>query len=309
MTGSGIEIVEQVPLSPKNSFTIGGNARYYCAPQSTEQLKDALSFAASEQLPLQVIGNGSNLLISDRGWPGLVVHLTSGFNGGEMQWNDGMVSVTGAVSLGSIVKASAERGFRGMEDLAGIPGTVGGAVIMNAGAFSACIADTLESVRYLRPSTGEIQLRHANALQLTYRSSALKGSGDIVLSARFRFSRTGNPAEIHARRLEILDRRKSKQPLDYPNCGSVFKRPPGNYAGTLIEKCGLKGLRCGGAEVSEKHANFIINIGNAAADDVRHLIYTIQKHVFEQHSILLEPEVIFVGPFDEPLYVPAEITT
>jgi UDP-N-acetylmuramate dehydrogenase len=306
MTMPAAPLSEQVLLAGKTSFAIGGPARYYSVPESTGELLNILEYAHQEQLPLLLLGKGTNLLVSDSGWPGLVVHLTDRFNGGAVVWDDARVTVAGGVQLNSFVKSAVERGVKGVEELAGIPGTIGGAVIMNAGAFSTSIADTLVRVTCCCPDTGEVVKRSAAELELGYRSSRLRRTGEIVLSAEFAFRSTASSAELASRRREILDRRKAKQPLEYPNCGSVFKRPPGNYAGTLIEASGLKGLRCGGAEVSTKHANFIVNIGRARADDVRHLIYTIQKRVWEQHNVLLEPEVIFRGHFDEPLFTPPE---
>jgi UDP-N-acetylmuramate dehydrogenase len=295
---------EQVPLHDKNTYGIGGNARYYCVPEHEWQVRGLLEWADAGSHPLFVLGKGSNVLISDKGWPGLIMQLPSSAGTTMPVWHGSEAEVSGGASLNAFVKEVADRGFLGIEELAGIPGTIGGAVIMNAGAFSSCIADTLHTVTFLERKTGKTVVKPASDLFLGYRTSVLKFSGDIVLKAQFSFSRTEQPHSINNMRREILERRKGKQPLDYPNCGSVFKRPPGNYAGTLIERCGLKGLRCGGAEVSHKHANFIINTGNACADDVRHLIATVQQRVFETFGILLEPEVIFVGTFEEQLYVP-----
>ena len=223
-----------------------------------------------------------------------------------MKWDDTSVTVSSTVTLNTLVEEVAAHGYAGMEELAGIPGSVGGAVIMNAGAFSSCIADTLDSVTVIDRQTDEMTIHPASSIGLGYRTSVLQRSGEIVVNARFSFSRVVDPKELDSIRKDVLGRRREKQPLDFPNCGSVFKRPAGNFAGTLIQQCGLKGLRCGGAEVSLKHANFIINTGGARADDVRHLISTIQKRVYEQFGVLLQPEVIFIGEFKEPLFSPPE---
>ncbi len=300
---------ENIALHDKNTFAIGGPARYYCAPENGEQVSAALLRAARESLPLFVLGKGSNVLISDHGWPGLVMHVSPvspAAGNRNISWNGATVEVTGGTPLNTLVKDVVEHGYAGMEELAGIPGTVGGAVVMNAGAFSCCIADTLFSVDCCNRTTGKITTFSAAQLNLGYRTSVLKTNGEIVIVARFFFSETADPVILNCARSEILDRRRKKQPLEFPNCGSVFKRPPGNFAGTLIEQCGLKGLTCGGAEVSVKHANFIINTGEAKADEVRHLVCVIQKRVFEQCGVLLEPEVIFVGDFEEPLFTPSE---
>ena len=299
---SGLSCIkENVPLIDKNSFLIGGMAAYYCEPSGNTDIQAAVQWAGSEHVPLFILGRGTNLLISDRGWPGLVIHLSSAPDSPVTFSGKNIIMVPGGYPLNSLVKISVENGLAGMEELAGIPGTVGGAVVMNAGAFSQCIADTLESVLCCSIDSGALCTYSAKELGLNYRISRLKTSGEIVLSARFRFE-NGDPETLDMARKVILNRRKQKQPLSYPNCGSVFKRPPENFAGTLIEKCGLKGLKSGAAAVSRKHANFIINTGGATAEDVRRLIRMIQERVYNCFSILLEPEVIFIGEFDEPLF-------
>lgn len=303
-----VEIIENEPLKDKNTYHIGGAARYFTRAHGSENFTDALTWAHESGLNLFIIGKGSNLLISDEGWPGLFVQSELMESGCAISWNENRATVSAALPLNSLVKETALRGYSGMQQLAGIPGTIGGAVIMNAGAFDQCIADTLSDVRCVRISDGSVITCLARDLELGYRTSTLKYSRDIVVSASFVFEKKDDPEVIDAERRDVLDKRKLKQPLEFPNCGSVFKRPPGNYAGTLIEQCGLKGYRCGDAEVSEKHANFIINTGNARAEDVRKLIRTVQQRVYENKGILLEPEVIFVGNFSEPLYVPPELT-
>jgi UDP-N-acetylmuramate dehydrogenase len=275
-------------------------------PKSHEELYRAVEWARKKSLPLFFLGKGSNVLISDRGWSGLVVHMISEGGDEEFKWRGKTVEVPGGMLLNTLVKNVTAMGCAGMEELAGIPGTVGGAVVMNAGAFSSCIADTLAGIDYYRRHQGTVEKVSAIHLNLGYRTSSLKISGDIVLSARFTFHRTDSPENLDSRRKAVLARRREKQPLDFPNCGSVFKRPPGNFAGTLIEKAGLKGIKCGGASISTKHANFIVNTGGARADDVRHLICTAQEKVYKQFSVLLEPEVIFIGDFTEPLFRPPE---
>ena len=294
-------IFENVPLAGKTTYGIGGAARFYVEPSTEKGLAEAYCFAGERGVPVFVLGNGSNLLISDRGIDGLVVNMAARFC--ALIWDGASVSALSGCTLDGLVSAAARRGCAGIEGLSGIPGTVGGAVVMNAGAFDTEIADTLRSVRVFRNSGLTAETVDAPGLALGYRSSAIRGTGDIVVSAVFEF-KDGDAARIIASRDDILDRRREKQPLDYPSCGSVFKRPAGNYAGTLIESCGLKGFRSGGAMVSEKHANFIINAGNASAGDVRGVIRHVQKVVYENKGILLEPEVIFAGEFDEPLFSP-----
>ncbi len=304
MYHGSFEPLSNISLSDKNSFRIGGRARYYCLPKRNQEIEMSIRWAEEHEIPVFVLGKGTNVLISDRGLNGLVLNLVSRTDRDDIVWSDRIAEVPGGAPLSSIVKGSAEHGFSGMEELAGIPGTVGGAIAMNAGAFSQCIADTLCSVICFDRHTGMVHNREASGLGLRYRSSMLMSSGEIVISARFGFSLTANPAGLAEIHRSVFERRKLRQPLEYPNCGSVFKRPSGSFAGTLIEQCGLKGLRCGKAEISNKHANFIVNTGGASASDVRHLIGLIQRKVFERFSILLEPEVIFMGEFEEPLYNP-----
>jgi UDP-N-acetylmuramate dehydrogenase len=292
---------KNVSLRDKTTFRIGGEAAWYAEPDSIEALKKAIRFAHEKSLPVLLIGKGSNLLVSDSGWPGLAISLLSGLN--STTWDGPEVSAQGGVMLDTLVRESIDRGYSGLEELSGIPGSVGGAVIMNAGAFSTCIADTLAAAEYLEVDSLLVDTLPADKLGLGYRTSALKQKNAIVLSARFRLI-NGDMLQLRERRSEILEKRRAKQPLDLPNCGSVFKRPPGNYAGALIEKSGLKGYRQGDVSFSSKHANFIVNHGNGSASDVRRLIVLAQKKVYEQEGILLEPEVIFTGAFDEPLFSP-----
>jgi UDP-N-acetylmuramate dehydrogenase len=213
------------------------------------------------------------------------------------------IAQSGAM-LNTLVNQSIEHSFAGMEELSGIPGTVGGAVVMNAGAFSMCVEETVEWVRYFDIIENKIIIRTKNEMNFGYRKSYLKDRPAIVLNAAFRFTKKRPVDDLIATRSEIQSKRKIKQPLEYPNCGSVFKRPVNNFAGTLIEKCGLKGKRIGDVEVSVKHANFIVNRGNGTAEDVRNLIILIQKNVYENSGILLEPEVIFIGSFANMLFSP-----
>jgi UDP-N-acetylmuramate dehydrogenase len=298
-----MKYLSNIPLCDKNTFRIGGNAAFYSEPQSRQEIFDILSFASEKELPVFILGKGSNVLISDDGWPGIVLNIAS--KNCNFCWDGDLFQSDGGVLLNTLVYQSISRGFSGAEELAGIPGTVGGAVVMNAGAYDTCIADTLLSVEYYDYSRNELVCKDTADLELRYRSSLLFGAPVVVLSAKFKFCKEQTISELENKRSEILTKRKSKQPLELPNCGSVFKRPVGNYAGTLIEQCGLKGLRIGDVEVSTKHANFIVNRGNGTATDVHRLIYTIQAAVYEQSGIVLEPEVIFIGEFNEPLFTPS----
>jgi UDP-N-acetylmuramate dehydrogenase len=287
-----LKIVENVPLADKTSYRIGGPARFYAEPCCEDDIIEAYRFAAGRGLAVFVLGRGTNLLVSDRGVDALVLNLAAKYT--FVEWDNVSASVSGGFLLDGLALAAARKGLAGIEELSGIPGTIGGAVVMNAGAFDTETAHTLRSVRVLRVPALTVETVQASDLALGYRSSALKGKKDVVLSAVFEFKQSDAEKVLSARE-KILSRRREKQPLDLPSCGSVFKRPTGNYAGTLIESCGLKGFSVGGATVSEKHANFIVNTGGAKAEDVREVIRHVQKVVYEKTGISLEPEVMFVG--------------
>jgi len=289
-----------IPLSGYTTFKIGGSAQWYAEPRNEDEILSAVRRAREENLPLLFLGRGSNLLVSDRGWPGLVISLAR-FS--AIEWNGAAVTARAGVPLDAVAGESVRRGYAGMEELSGIPGSVGGAVVMNAGAFSQCIADTLERAVWLNIDECRVAEAPKSGLGFGYRASVLQKINAVVLSARF-VLRPGKAPELEAARREMLEKRRDKQPLDLPNCGSVFKRPEGGYAGALIEQAGLKGLRNGNAEISSKHANFIVNLGGATAADVRHLIVLAQKRVYEKSGVLLEPEVVFAGEFEEELYKP-----
>jgi UDP-N-acetylmuramate dehydrogenase len=289
-----------VPLSDHTSFKIGGAAQWYAEPRSGDEVLFAVRRAREEGLPLLFLGKGSNLLLSDSGWHGLVINL-AGLTG--IEWNGAEVTAQAGTLLDAVVGEAVRRGYAGLEELSGIPGTVGGAVVMNAGAFSQCIAGTLTAATMLDISDCSMGTVPAEKLGLGYRTSVLQKKNEVVLSARF-VLRPGDRKQLEETRREVLKKRREKQPLDLPNCGSVFKRPPGGYAGALIEQAGLKGLRYGNAQFSGKHANFIVNLGKAKAAEVRHLIVFAQKAVYEKTGIVLEPEVIFAGEFEEELFKP-----
>jgi UDP-N-acetylmuramate dehydrogenase len=296
-----IDFQSFIPLSDKTSYKIGGLARWYFEPRGQGELAMALERAEAQGLPVLVLGKGSNILVSDNGWPGLALNLSVLLT--AIEWKDNGVLAQGGAPLDTVVRESVSRGLQGMEELSGIPGTVGGAVVMNAGAFSTSVADTLREAVVFDVTGNKVATIEKGGLALGYRTSLLQKKQAIVLSARFDL-RQAAVSDLEKRRREVLEKRRKKQPLDLPNCGSVFKRPPGNFAGALIEKAGLKGMRFGNAEISQKHANFIVNRGKAAAAEVRHLIVLAQRAVYEQSGILLEPEVVFAGEFEEPLFQP-----
>lgn len=278
------------PLSRHTSFRIGGPADVYFYPKDLEDLAKALSICQEEKIPWCVIGNGTNLLVSDQGFRGLVIDVSQTFR--TLHQNGNRVTVGSGVLLSELLSFLLQNGLSGFENLAGIPGQIGGAIRLNAGAFDTEIGDCLSNVSFMDPR-GKVHTRSRYEIHMGYRETDLP-SPVVILEAQFQF-KEGKRKKMEARQNTILSRRREMQPLSYPSAGSVFKRPPGNFAGRLIEQAGLKGLRKGDAEVSQKHANFIVNLGSATARDVVSLISEIQRRVEEQFGIFLEPELHFLG--------------
>ncbi len=290
LSDNKIEYFENCPMSLKTSFKIGGAADILITPDTVEKLKAVLSFCGEFGVPYMVLGKGSNLLVSDDGIAGAVIS-TEGFCKLEVMGNK--IICGAGVSLAALCKFALKNSLSGLEFAYGIPGSVGGAVYMNAGAYGGEMKDVISSVTYMTDK-GEIKTAKNDKLDFSYRHSAFSGKNYVVLSAEMELKQ-GEIPQIDALMEDILGRRLNKQPLNYPSAGSVFKRPQGNFAGTLIEGCALKGYTIGGAQVSEKHAGFIINIGGATCADVLALVAHIQKTVNEQHGIMLEPEIIKIG--------------
>jgi UDP-N-acetylmuramate dehydrogenase len=277
------------PLSKHTSLAIGGPADYYVEPHTREELIALRKVTESHQLPVFFLGAGSNILVSDRGVRGLVIHLQGGFRQAVF---DGKTVKAGAGAwMPTLVRQCAERGLSGIEPLVGVPGTIGGGLVMNAGTREGVLGDVVHTVEVL-DEAAQVRVLNQDALQFQYRRSSL--ANVWVLSATLRL----NAAEkgfIMARIDELLQYRARTQPLGTSNCGSVFKNPEGFAAAQLVEKAGFKGSRCGGAQVSERHANFIINAGGATAQDVRTVMQQIQEKVFEKFGVQLEPEIKLVG--------------
>lgn len=282
------------------SYKIGGPADYYVEPSNEKELLDAINFAEEQSLPLFFLGRGSNLLISDSGFPGVVINLSSL---SELIIEETTVDVQCGMTLSGFVLRCAREGLGGLERLAGIPGTLGGGVMMNAGAYGTEICEKIRSVKWYDRVHRKVVESSVDELSFGYRWSSFKENKGIVLSTQFQLEAT-SAEDLLASIEETQAKRKKSQPLTYPSCGSVFKRPEGNYAGALIEASGLKGFTIGRAQVSEKHANFIINRGGATAEDVLALISHCRKTVFAESKILLEPEVIMVGTFSQPVWSP-----
>ena len=286
----GIEFSIYEPMSRHTTFKIGGNADVFVLPQNEDELIFCIESAKKCAVPYFVLGNGSNLLVSDDGVEGVVICL---LNMKHIKISGDTAVVSAGQNLMSFCMTLQRQGLSGLEFAYGIPGTVGGAVYMNAGAYGGEIKDCIASVRYLDKS-GKICVVDKEHMHLGYRSSIFQENGGIILSAELRLKKD-SCENIIQRMNGYISRRKEKQPLEFPSAGSTFRRPEGNYAGTLIEKSGLKGEKIGGAQVSEKHAGFVVNTGGATSRDVILLIEKIQAKVLNDSGVKLQTEVIFLG--------------
>ena len=286
----GVEVELDVPLAPYTSYGIGGPAAIWVAPTDENSVGRLLSVVQGEGEELFILGRGSNVLIADEGWPGVTLYIGENLAGWDF---DGLrANVFAGTALDDLVRTSVDRGLKGMEPLAGIPGGVGGALRMNAGAFGREIEAVTVEVNGFRLD-GRPFSATRNKIDFSYRSApALEEV--VITSASFRYDRE-DAVVLKKRMEEILALRSEKQPLEFPSCGSVFKRPVGYYAGALIEEVGMKGERVGGAVVSEKHAGFILNTGGASANDVLELMNRIESAVFERFGVKLEREVKLIG--------------
>ena len=288
----GIELGE--PMARHMTFRIGGTADIYLEPLDKNDALDLFRFLAEAEISHVLIGNGSNVLIADRGIRGAVVNLEAGFK--YMDIVDGEIIAGAGVKLAKFVDFCINNRCGGVEMLAGIPGTLGGGIIMNAGAYGGEISDYITRVDLIR----NLNLYSVSKEEggFAYRTSGLVD--DIVLEAAFRFPE-GLPEPMKERRRELLLKRNSSQPVKWPNAGSIFKNPPGDYAARLIQECGLKGHRIGGAEISELHANFIINVENASAQDVLDLMVVARKAVAKKFNVMLEAEIKLIGFTEEEI--------
>jgi len=289
--GIGSIIKYDEPLKNHTSFRIGGPADVFCSPNNIKDLKKVLSISKEYNIPFRVIGNGTNLLILDSGIRGLVINLNKGFK--KVEFSDKIVKVGAGVLLVYLSKIALSRGLSGLEFACNVPGTLGGAIINNTSFKGNCMADVVQNVTFL---TWENKIERTSKpnLNFDYRECNLKGKSVIILEATLLLKK-GNKEEIESRMKENIEIRKTKQPLDKFNAGSIFKNPPGYYAGELVEKVGAKGLSQGKAQVSFKHANFIINNGGALAGDILYLIEEIEKRVKRNFGIKLEREIEILG--------------
>ena len=277
------------PLMNHCAFRIGGASEVLVVPKNEKTLTEILKYAEERSIRVHILGNGSNVLISDDGLRGITVKLMGGLCD-LLYLGDGIIVSGAGVSLTRLCNFAKEHSLTGLEFAYGIPGTVGGAVYMNAGAYGGEIKDVLYSVRTMNEKGSDITETPADEIEIAYRNTPFMKNNRIITSAFFKLSE-GNPEEISAKMDELMGKRKKSQPLEYPSAGSTFKRPVGAYAAALIDESGLKGTAVGGAEVSTKHAGFVINKGGATFADVTALMEIIKTTVFEKHGIKLEPEV------------------
>ncbi len=278
------------PLCEHTSFKIGGPADFFVVPCNEQQLCECLVILKQKEIPVFILGKGSNLLVSDNGIEGAVISLNE-LN--EIKVEGSKITAGAGATLASVCIAAQKNSLSGLEFAFGIPGGVGGALFMNAGAYGGEMSQVVSLARYVT-ADGNIGEVSASQMELGYRTSVFKKGGMVITSVEFALSEDDG-AEIKRKMDDFMERRRSKQPLEYPSAGSTFKRPEGYFAGALIEKNNLKGVSVGGAMVSEKHAGFVINFDNATADDVKHLMEKVKNTVLKADGVLLEPEVIFVG--------------
>ena len=287
------QVKTEEPMKNHTTFRVGGPAEFFVMPRSAEEVKKVIDLCRRESFPYYIIGNGSNLLVSDQGYRGVVLQIYKEMSYIEIEQNV-VVAQAGAL-LSAIANKALENGLTGFEFAAGIPGTLGGACVMNAGAYGGEMKDVLEEVTVLTEE-GEVLIIPKENLELGYRTSIIARKGYIVLEARIQL-REGEKEAIKSLMEELKDKRVSKQPLEYPSAGSTFKRPEGYFAGKLIQDAGLRGFSVGGAQVSEKHCGFVINRENATAADVAELMRQVSARVEEEFGVKLEPEVKRLGEF------------
>lgn len=290
----GENIRRQEPMSLHTTFRIGGPADLFVTPGSIQAVADSIRICKETQTPYAVIGNGSNLLVSDTGYRGVIIQIGRNLN--QITGNGEEIRAQAGAMLSVIAKTALSESLTGFEFASGIPGTLGGAVVMNAGAYGGEMKDVLTEVTVLTRE-GEIRTVPAEKLEMGYRTSLAAKNGWIILEAVMKFQK-GDAEAIRGRMEELKMQRVAKQPLDLPSAGSTFKRPEGYFAGKLIMDAGLRGFTVGGAQISEKHCGFVVNKGGATAEDVRNLICAVQKKVQEDAGVKLEPEVKFLGEFN-----------
>ena len=281
------------PMCDHTTFRIGGKADVFVSIINEHEILRLLDLLKSRQIPFFILCNGSNILVSDSGYRGVIIEIGSAYSGVRML--DDIVVAKAGTTMAKLSHFAMENNLTGLEFASGIPGTVGGGIIMNAGAYGGEMRQITYRVKAVTPSGEVVYLSNAD-MEFEYRNSKAKREGYIILQAEFRLHH-GEKSVIEGIMRDLAGKRRDKQPLEYPSAGSTFKRPQGYYAGKLIADAGLKGLSVGGAQVSEKHAGFLINTGSATATDMYELINQVRTKVKEAYSVVLEPEVIFLGEF------------
>lgn len=290
-TQEGFECIFDAPMEKFTTLKIGGTADVMVMPASVDELKKIISLTRENEVPVCFMGNGSNLLVSDKGIRGVVVRLGANMASTKVTGNE--IWAQSGISLSRLATVACEHSLTGFEFASGIPGTLGGGIVMNAGAYKGELKDVVTEVCALL-SNGEIKTFSADKLDFSYRHSIFTGSDMLVLSAKIRLEK-GNKEEISAKIAELNKKRRTTQPLEYPSAGSAFKRPENGYAAAMIDSCGLKGFSVGGAQVSEKHAGFVINKGGATAGDMLALLKHVRETVNDKCGTLLEPEIVIIG--------------
>lgn len=287
-------VLKEEPMKNHTTFRVGGPADWLVTPTEEEQIRDVVNLLRAEKVPYYVMGNGSNLLVGDKGYRGVIIQLGKNLSQIRMT-EEGVLYAQAGALLSKIAAEAFAQGLTGFEFASGIPGTLGGAVMMNAGAYGGEMKHVLKDALALT-ADGELRVLPVEQMALGYRTSIFAQNGDIVLSAQIRLQ-PGSPEEIRAYMDELKEKRITKQPLEYPSAGSTFKRPEGYFAGKLIEDTGLRGFQVGGAQVSEKHCGFVINKGQATAADILSLIEQVSDRVEAKFGVRLEPEVKRIGEF------------
>lgn len=286
-------VLKDEPMKNHTTFRVGGPADWFVMPEEEEQVREIVNILHAEKIPYYVMGNGSNLLVGDKGYRGVVIQLYKKMS--KIRVTEHVVYAQAGALLSKIAAEALAHELSGFEFASGIPGTLGGAVMMNAGAYGGEMKHVLKSALSLT-ADGELRVLPAEQMELGYRSSIFSKNGDIVLSAELELE-PGNPETIRTYMEELKEKRVTKQPLEYPSAGSTFKRPEGYFAGKLIQDTGLQGFQVGGAQVSEKHCGFVINKDNATAADILSLIEQVADKVEEKFGVRLEPEVKRIGEF------------
>lgn len=287
------QVKKDEPMKSHTTFRVGGPADYFVTPQTAEEVAKVIETCTQEKVPYYIVGNGSNLLVSDKGYEGVIIQIYKQMN--QVKVEGAQIHAQAGALLSMIAKRALDAELTGFEFAAGIPGTLGGACVMNAGAYGGEMKDVLKSVTVLTDK-GEVKTLAKEELELGYRTSVIAKKGYIVLEAVLELQK-GEKENIQAVMDDLKERRVTKQPLEYPSAGSTFKRPEGYFAGKLIQDAGLRGFQVGGAQVSEKHCGFVINKDQATASDVMNLMNQVSDKVYEEFGVRLQPEVKRLGEF------------